>query len=299
MPSIDPDQVFYYPGELMNDDSDLPAHRDAEPRVGARLAAAREAQGLSLAEIAERTRVPMRHLHAIEIGDYAGLPAATYSAGFVKGYARLVGLDGQALSQAFREEIGGIEPTRHEPNSYEPADPSRTPSWGLALFALGIAIVLGIGYLYWRGSIAGTDPVALAARSRDQPAAPAPAPPGGPAPAATPASPVAAGGPVTIVADELVWLKVYEMGGATLFTGVLQPQQRYDVPAGAIDPRLRTGRPEAIHVMVGGATIPQLGPADRLIKDVSLKGDALIARANPIVPPADVVTPVENSAAPQ
>lgn len=280
----------------MNEDSDLPAPGDAEPRVGARLAAARAAQGLSLAEIAERTRVPMRHLNAIETGDYAGLPAATYSAGFVKGYARLVGLDGQALSQAFRAEIGGIEPARRESNSYEPADPSRTPSWGLALFALAIAIVLGIGYLYWRGSIAGADPIALAAGSRDQPATPAPAPPGGPAVAP---APPAAGGPVAIIADELVWLKIYEMGGATLFTGVLQPQQRYDVPAGAIDPRLRTGRPEAIHVMVGGVRIPQLGPADRLVKDVSLKGDALIARANPIVPPADAVTPVENSAAPQ
>ena len=47
------------------------------PRVGDILRAAREEQGLSLDEIASRTRVPSRHLAMIESGDLSRLPASS------------------------------------------------------------------------------------------------------------------------------------------------------------------------------------------------------------------------------
>ena len=47
--------------------------------AGGRLRRAREAQGLSRADIAQRTRIPERHLAAIEQGDFAALPARTYA----------------------------------------------------------------------------------------------------------------------------------------------------------------------------------------------------------------------------
>ena len=50
----------------------------AQPRPpGERLRQARVAQGLTIADIAARTRVPTRHLEAIETGDYSGLPSPT------------------------------------------------------------------------------------------------------------------------------------------------------------------------------------------------------------------------------
>jgi len=97
-------------------------------RVGEKLAEAREKRGLSISEVAETTRIPKRHILAIENGDYESLPAPTYSAGFVKVYAKLLGLDGQALSNAFRAETGQALPQRHEPAPYEPADPARNYS---------------------------------------------------------------------------------------------------------------------------------------------------------------------------
>ena len=105
-------------------------------RVGEKLRAARETQGLTIEEIANSTRIPKRHLTTIESGDYQGLPAPTYSAGFIKSWARRLGLDGQALSDQFRVEMGGVpvEPSQALP--YEPADPRRTPPAGLALFAV-------------------------------------------------------------------------------------------------------------------------------------------------------------------
>ena len=43
--------------------------------------------------MAARTRVPLRHLEAIEQGAYEALPSQTYAVGFARAYARAVGLD--------------------------------------------------------------------------------------------------------------------------------------------------------------------------------------------------------------
>lgn len=269
-------------------------------RVGERLRIAREAAGLSLEDIAARTRIPMRHLQMIEAGDHAGLPAATYSAGFVKTYARLVGLDGQQMSQDFRAEMGATERVDHQPAPYEPADPRRTPPLGLALLALLVAVLAGLGYLYWRGS----QPSASEVAATSQPAAP-PAAPRAPAAAmVTPATapPAATGGIVTIGASQDVWIKVSD-GGKTLFMGILKTGDHYQVPADAVAPMLTTGRPGNTQITVGATPIPPVGDPGRAAKNVSLKADALLARvaapAPAIQPPPGAPTPVENSAAPQ
>src|SRR5687767_2071265 len=126
-------------------------------RVGDRLAAARKAAGLSLEDIVLRTRIPRRHLEMIEAGNHSALPAVTYSAGFVKTYARLVGLDGAELSRDFRAEVSEVEQVRHSPAPFEPADPARMPSRFLAFVALGIALVLAVAYLVWRGGALTAD----------------------------------------------------------------------------------------------------------------------------------------------
>ncbi len=273
----------------------------AEPRVGERLRAAREAQGLTIEEIARSTRIPIRHLQLIERGEYAGLPAATYSAGFVKTWARLLGLDGQKLSNDFRAEMGGVSVGNAQPLPYEPADPRRTPTAGLAVLALLIAVVLGLGYLYWRGT--AEQPAEIAATTSDHPPAPAPTPtpaPASPLPAATPATPAAAG-PILINATQDVWIKVSD-SGKTLFLGMLHPGDHYEVPADATAPLLTTGRPGHTAIMVGQTPIPPVGDPDRVAKDVSLKAADLLARvaAPPPAqqPPASSTTPVENVAGP-
>ena len=270
-------------------------------RVGDKLRAAREAQGLTIEEIANGTRIPKRHLTTIENGGYEGLPAPTYSAGFIKSWARRLGLDGQALSDQFRMEMGSlsVEPAQSLP--YEPADPRRTPPIGLALLALLVAVVVGLGYLYWRGT--AEQPSQIAAAATDQPVAPgptaarpAPAPAVAAPPAATPPQPT---GPVVIGATQDVWIKVSD-SGKTLFMNVLHPGDHFQVPADAVAPLMTTGRPGHTTLMVGQTPIPPVGDPDRAAKDVSLKPADLLARvaAPPPAaqPPANATTPVENSA---
>ena len=268
---------------------------DFGARVGERLAHARERRGLTLAEVAESTRIPLRHLKAIEGGDYASLPAPTYSAGFVKVYDKTLGLDPQSLSHAFRAETGHALAPRHEPAPYEPADPARTPPRGLVILVVLICLVAGIGYLYWRGT--HDNAVELASATQAEPAPAAAVPP--PAAAPGPVPPTA--GAVTVAADGDVWMKIAQADGKVLFMGVMKQGDSFAVPPDAVEPMLTTGRPGLTRVTVGTGIVPPLGNPDRMVKGVSLKPDSLLARitATPAAqPPANATVPVENIAGP-
>lgn len=274
----------------------------ARTRVGERLAAERRTQGMTLEDIALRTRVPLRTLETIEAGSTEGLPALTYTAGFVRSFADALGLDGADYARQFRAETGRA-PQPRLPEAYELADPARVPSRLLAIVALVVALLIAGGYAIWRGDglfgggaeqrarlAAGTqvpppNAVAAGAGTRNVPPAGASVVTGRALPVTGPAT-----GPVTITALEPVWIKVYERSGGTLFLGTMTPGQRFEVPAGAIDPLIRTGRAQAIAVTMGSVAVAQIGPSDRLIKDRSLKPAALTPAAAgalpPLVPPA-------------
>lgn len=68
-------------------------------RVAQQLVQAREAQGISLEEIATKTFIPMRILKALEAGETFKLPEPIFVQGFIKRYAKLVGLDGDSLAK--------------------------------------------------------------------------------------------------------------------------------------------------------------------------------------------------------
>src|SRR6187551_3010950 len=104
--------------------------------AGQRLREAREAKGVSLEEIAAQTRIPTRHLASLEIGDWDKLPAATYSIGFAKNYASIVGLDRNEIGDQLRAEMGDTRFTAVHPEVYETVDPARSMPKGLVIGAL-------------------------------------------------------------------------------------------------------------------------------------------------------------------
>src|SRR3954471_20337091 len=168
--------------------------------VGERLKEAREAQGLSLAEIGARTRIPVRQLEAIEASNFAALPSITYSVGFAKAYARAVGADEVAIARDIRGQNDVA--TRHvEYESFEQTDSSRAPTSGIIIACVIGVVLLLIGVGLWYGT----------PWFRDDGSAPAPAPTEAPqlpqaAPVAAPA-PIAAG-KVTITATDEVWMRI-------------------------------------------------------------------------------------------
>jgi cytoskeleton protein RodZ len=254
--------------------------------VGEQLAAERARQKLELADIAARTRIPLRHLEAIESGKHAGLPALPYSAGFVKTYATMLGLDGNKLSREFRVQIGDAQRAHFEPEAYEPVDPSRVPSRLLAMIALGVALLLGMVYLLLRFEGDNSDLARLAADTAQdiRPVVARPAAPPPPPPVAEPAIPT---GPISIVSSQDIWMKVTDNAtGAVLFKEVLRQGQSYVVPDDAVDPSLRILMPQLVKVMIGTTELPPVGAADTLVPAYSLKRDALVAIAMANVPGA-------------
>ncbi|NJC35169.1 cytoskeletal protein RodZ [Sphingomonas jejuensis] len=242
--------------------------------AGERLRQGRLAAGLELSDVATRTRIPLRHLEALESDDYGALPSPTYSTGFAKAYARAVGVDEVAIAADVRRAIslGGRE--RHEYVAFEPADPARTPPRLLAWTAAIIAVLLLVGYGVWRNLSLPTDaPPAAEVAAADPAADVAPAP----APAPQPQPP--AGGQVVLTANDSVWLRVSDAAGGRLFERELSAGERYEVPADANGPRILTGRPQALTVTVGGREVAPLGPADRTVSNLPIDAASLTARA--------------------
>lgn len=63
------------------------------PTVGEQLAAARQARGLAVPDIAQALKLGPRQVEALENGDWQLLPGQTFVRGFVRNYARLVQID--------------------------------------------------------------------------------------------------------------------------------------------------------------------------------------------------------------
>jgi len=115
--------------------------------VGATLAAAREQQQRSLDSVAADLHLQPAVVGAIERGDEAKLPASTFLRGYVRSYARLLGLDDTSL-------------TAQLPllNEYRPAPLKRVGIrrsgvslprgkwllWSLVLAALAVMIIYGV-----------------------------------------------------------------------------------------------------------------------------------------------------------
>ena len=236
--------------------------------AGQRLREAREAQKLSIEDIAAQTRIPTRHLASIEAGDWDKLPAATYSIGFAKNYATAVGLDRNEIGDQLRAEMGGVRPaTAAFPEVYEAADPARTMPKGLVFGALAL-LVLVVLALTWinNRSLEADEPVAEAANVEA---------PAENVVAAAPAAPVAAAGPVVLTATDAVWLEIKD-GATTLKQGQLAVGETYEVPPNAIAPVLMTGKPEALSIAVGTQQAPPIGQPGRTVSGVSLKADDLL-----------------------
>jgi cytoskeleton protein RodZ len=257
------------------------------------LCRAREAAGFTRAQIAELTKIPERHLLAIEQDNFAGLPARTYAVGFSRSYARALGLDEAEIARLVRVELDGAasEPAQRA-TSFEPGDPARIPSaafaWLAGILALGVVVV---GFVFWRSyySPAAELPPIVA----DSPAAAE-----GPGAPSVPAAP-AVGQVVFTALEPGVWVKVYDTTGQLLQKELTQGES-YAVPATANSPMIWTARPQALGITIDGKPVPKLAETQTTLKDVPITAAALLARPAPVAAssvPA-VAPPARHAAAP-
>jgi transcriptional regulator with XRE-family HTH domain len=72
---------------------------------GAELAQAREQRGITLTELARRTKIGVDALKAIERADMSALPGGLYTRGFLRAYAREVGCNPDDIVRRYREKF--------------------------------------------------------------------------------------------------------------------------------------------------------------------------------------------------
>ena len=265
--------------------------------AGTQLRRAREAAGLQLSDIAARTRIAERHLVSLETGNFSAMASRAYAIGFARSYARTLGLDEQAIAQAVRNDLDGQEPSsdRYQPAAFEPGDPARVPSERIAwIAALGALAVVVAGYILWRSFYAPAMSLPDAAAEASASQAPDAA-------AATP-SLVAAQGPVVFTAlEQGVWVRFSDAAGTQLMQKQMALGESYAVPPEANGPVIRTARPDALQISIGGRMIGRLAERQVNMMSEPVTAAALLARppAAPSVlgPAAAPITQAPSSAA--
>ncbi len=79
--------------------------------TGELLRKAREARGLSVVQLSERTKLSRLHIEAVEAESFTQLPVAAYLRGIVMCIARELRLDGQKVSRSYLERAAGASKT--------------------------------------------------------------------------------------------------------------------------------------------------------------------------------------------
>lgn len=115
--------------------------------VGQILRDAREAQGLTLENAAIRLRLMQRQIEAMEGDDFAGLGQPVFARGFVRNYARLLGLAPETL-------LARMEGAPAEPATVSHLPPPSPRSWltspWFILLLLGVLLAVAVPVaLYW------------------------------------------------------------------------------------------------------------------------------------------------------
>jgi len=222
--------------------------------VGQILRDAREAQSITLEDAAARLRLMQRQVEAMETDDFVSLDPPVFARGFVRNYARLLGLAPEAL-------LARMEGAPAEPDAVSHAALPQPHSWlsspWLILLSLGllVAVAVPVALYLWLNSEGEDDPGNQAPSASQIHPAPAPvavpapvaepavqlAPVPSPAPAAEATEPAETGTPVAPEAPAVSgvlhlefgdesWVEIKDASGRMLFRQLNRPGTRVDIP---------------------------------------------------------------------
>lgn len=224
---------------------EAPVSIEAQPfSVGAALREERVRLGLSVADVSHRIKFAPRQVEALEAGDLAHLPEATFVRGFVRSYARLLQLDPDPLLAGLQGASAKSAPLAANamaevpfPNAYSVRKPNII--WLAAALAVAVAVLL-FALLHGResrapetthvetlklpdalpapaapDSAAPDTPAAAAMPKAVAPAAPV-APPAKPAAAASPSKPSV----IHMTFEEDSWVEITDKEGKVLLSQI-------------------------------------------------------------------------------
>lgn len=155
------------------------------PSVGEQLAAAREARGLAVVDIAQTLKLGVRQVEALEKGAWQALPGQTFIRGFVRNYARLVGVDAALLMAQLDEVLekpasGLIVPASQQGAMPSAGSPGRKRDRAVIFSGGALVVLAALAYFLLPGDLSGMRDSAQSlldslARKEEPVAPPAPA----------------------------------------------------------------------------------------------------------------------------
>jgi cytoskeleton protein RodZ len=142
--------------------------------AGAALLSERRRQGLSLGDISRQLKLSVRQVEALERDDYSGYKGPVFIHGFLRNYAKLLGLDPEPLIRAtdsmlYPPQVPDAAP--REPERSRPArtDQSKLRLWPAVLTVLVVGIAMSVYFGGRRAPDAGRSAPPVAARDKPVP----------------------------------------------------------------------------------------------------------------------------------
>ncbi|MFQ5524894.1 MAG: helix-turn-helix domain-containing protein [Thermoanaerobaculia bacterium] len=120
---------------------------------GSWLRSQRQIREVPLREIADATKISIRYLEALEEDRFDVLPAPVFAKGFLREYAKFVGLDSDEVVNSYLTALQASESPESVQEDSLPArsDTDRRHSW-ILIVALVIALALIAFLIYWGGN---------------------------------------------------------------------------------------------------------------------------------------------------
>lgn len=114
--------------------------------LGEKLRQAREERDISISEVAEQTRISPHYIEAIENDDYSTLPGGIFNKGFIKSFAKFVGIDEEEALQDYSRQLSQQNAGQPEPETktYRPEVLTDDRSRSLLPTLIFAAIILGL-----------------------------------------------------------------------------------------------------------------------------------------------------------
>jgi hypothetical protein len=235
--------------------------------MGAYLRAARRRRRVSIERAAEETRIRANFLMRMESDEFDFL-APAYARGFLRSYARYLGLDPDPLTTEFDRRYGierldtaQVMALQRRMKHRIPRQPIRLSRAAVVLMVVagGLAVLAGVGLLFDPEKQASVDEPEVAGPITESPA-PTPSPTPSPSPSPTDVVGGIAfteGIDVQLVASDDCWTQVYADGSPDpVFTGTLAPGESQSFVADE-EMTMILGFPEGVDLIVNGH---DLGP---------------------------------------
>jgi len=115
---------------------------------GAFLHEQRTLRGVSLEDIADSTRIPLRHLEALEENRFDDLPAEVFIKGYLRSFAEAAGLDSAELLTAYDSAVGKIRQEERARQWASAAKKEKEQAFFKAKI-VGVTAVVGVALLSW------------------------------------------------------------------------------------------------------------------------------------------------------